>query len=224
MSLARQHYLRKTAAVGVPTAAASPIHANAYELQLIALADAKRALKQVQSVERKAEVKRRVLPQFQAWIDGILAAGKPGQDDVLMTCMVWQIDVGDYDTALKSAAHALAHGLTLPDQYKRDVPTLVAEEIAEQSLAALASSRQASLPSLAEAARLTAGRDMPDEVRAKLHKALGLGHLAMADLDSAAPSRLDMEQAAHHLQRAMQLHPRIGVKKELERLQRALKA
>ncbi|WP_374248083.1 phage terminase small subunit [Thermomonas sp.] len=122
------------------------IHANAYELQLIALADAKRALKQVQSVERKADVKRRVLPQFQDWIAGVLEAGKPGQDDVLMTCMVWQIDVGDFDAALKSAAHALAHGLTLPDQYKRDVATLVAEEIAEQSLTALVSGRQVGQP------------------------------------------------------------------------------
>lgn len=223
MSLARQHYLRKTAAVANPTAAASPIYANAYELQLIALADAKRALKQVQSVERKAEVKRRVLPQFQDWIAGVLEAGKPGQDDVLMTCMVWQIDVGDFDAALKSAAHALAHGLTLPDRYKRDVSTLVAEEIAEQSLTALVSGRQVDLQSLAEADRLTASRDMPDEVRAKLHKALGLGYLAAAALDSAVPSRLDMERAEHHLQRAIRLEPRIGVKKELERLRRALK-
>ena len=65
MSLARQHFQRKSAAaVAAATDPGQPINANAYELQLIGLANAKRALKQVQSVERKAEVKRRVLPEF----------------------------------------------------------------------------------------------------------------------------------------------------------------
>ena len=77
MSLARQHFQRMTAAsAAAATAPGAPVRANAYELQLIALADAKRALKQVQSVERKVEVKRRVLPQFGPWVNGVLDAGR----------------------------------------------------------------------------------------------------------------------------------------------------
>ena len=96
MSLARQHFQRVTAAqVAASASPGEPIKANAYELQLIRLADAKRALKQVQSIERKAEVKRRVLPEFGPWIQGVLEAGRGGQVDVLMTAMVWLIDVGD---------------------------------------------------------------------------------------------------------------------------------
>lgn len=222
MSLARKHYLRKTAAVATAMAADAPVHANAYELQLIQLADAKRALKQVQSFERKAEVKRRVLPQFADWIRGVLAGGQGGQDDVLMTCMVWLIDVGNTTAALDIAAYALEHGLTLPDDYQRDVATLIAEEIAEQAQAAMTTSRTVDMPSLQRAAALTEHRDMPDEVRAKLHKALGQAHLAAADMDGDAPNRLDAEQALHHLRRALDLHPRVGVKKTIERLQRAL--
>ena len=59
MSLARKHFQRVMAAKAAAAAdPGEPIKANAYELELIRLADAKRALKQVQSIERKAEVKR----------------------------------------------------------------------------------------------------------------------------------------------------------------------
>ena len=224
MTLARQSFLRKTAAVSAAaTAPGEPTRANAYELQLIALADAKRALKQVQSVERKAEVKRRVLPQFGPWVAGVLEAGRGGQDDVVMTAMVWLIDVGDFPAALEIAAYALPHKLTLPDQYKRDVATLVAEEIAEQSLAALTAGKPVDLSSLQRAGELLAEHDMPGEVRAKLHKATGMALLGSCGLGSDAFDPAAGREALQHLKRALALHDRSGVKKEIERLERALK-
>ena len=224
MSLARKHFQRVTAAKAAAAAEpGQPVKANAYELQLIALADAKRALKQVQSVERKAEVKVRVLPQFLPWIRGVLEAGRGGQDEVLMTVMVWAIDVGNFELALEIAAYALRHNLTLPDQYKRDVATLVAEEIAEQSIAALAAGKQVNVDYLATAESLTAPRDMPDEVRAKLHKAIGLAHATQAKLDSAEPDKGEAQNALAHFKRAVELHDRVGVKKDIERLERVLK-
>ncbi|WP_269059049.1 phage terminase small subunit, partial [Ralstonia solanacearum] len=46
-------------------------------------------LKQVQSVERKAELKRKLLPEYAAWIRGVLDADTGAQDEVFMTVMVW---------------------------------------------------------------------------------------------------------------------------------------
>ena len=225
MSIARQHFQRMTAAkAAADTAPGEPVKANAYELQLIALADAKRALKQVQSVERKVEVKRRVLPQFGPWVNGVLDAGRGGQDDVVMTAMVWLIDVGDFTAALDIAEYALQHKLTLPDPYRRDVATLVAEEIAEQSSTAIAAGKPVDLANLDRASLLTAEHDMPDEVRAKLHKALGLGHQAQVDLDGKEPDKDAARNALAHFKRALELHDRVGVKKEIERLERLLKA
>ncbi|MBJ9626084.1 terminase, partial [Burkholderia multivorans] len=60
--------------------------------------------------------------------------------------------------------------------------------------------------------QLTALADMPDEVRAKLHKAIGYGLAA-----SHPASALD------HLRRALQLFANVGVKKDIERLERELK-
>lgn len=224
MSLARKHFQRVTAAKAAAAAEpGQPVKANAYELQLIALADAKRALKQVQSVERKAEVKRRVLPQFMPWVQGVLEGGRGGQDDVLMTVLVWAIDVGVYNVALDIAAYALKHKLTMPDQYKRDVATLVAEEIAERATTPHALDTGPDLASLDRALLLTADHDMPDEVRAKLHKAIGLAHAAQAKLDSAEPDKGEAQNALTHFKRAVELHDRVGVKKDIERLERVLK-
>ncbi|HGD9198433.1 TPA: terminase, partial [Escherichia coli] len=66
---------------------------------------------------------------------------------------------------------------------------------------------------LTETLELTATADMPDEVRAKLHKITGL---FLRDGGDAAG-------ALAHLQRATQLDCQAGVKKEIERLERELK-
>ncbi len=60
---------------------------------------------------------------------------------------------------------------------------------------------------------LTAAADMPDEVRAKLHKITGL-----VLRDNKQPA-----DALAHLKRAMQLDCQAGVKKDIERLERELK-
>lgn len=224
-TLARRHFQRVTAAQASASAAdGEPIDASAYELMLAKLAEDKRRLKEIQSVERKIEVKRKLLPDYEPWVEGVLEAGRGGQDAVLMTVMVWKIDTGDFAGALHIAAYALRYGLVLPDQYKRDVPTLVAEEIAEQALAAHSAGGDFDLGVLADAQHQTEAHDMPDEVRAKLAKAMGL-FLARA---AGEPPHTGgaygyLEGALEHLRRAVQLHDRVGVKKDIERLERAMK-
>lgn len=225
MTLARRHFQRVTAAKASASAAeGQPIDANAYELMLAKLAEDRRRLKEVQSIERKIEIKRQILPDYAPWVQGALEAGRGGQDAVLMTVMVWRIDVGDFAGALDIAAYALRHGLVLPDQYQRDAATLIAEEIADQALASFAAGSGFAIDVLDRAEALTREHDMPDEVRAKLHKALGLAFMAAAGeppYHGAAFARA--EAARSHLRRALQLHERVGVKKELERLERAIK-
>lgn len=214
MSLARRHYERTVAARAADPAATGQlrVHANSYELMLAQLAEDRRRLKAIQSVERKIDLKRQLLPRYEPWVTGTLEGGKGAQDDVLVTAMVWHIDVGEFPRALEIAAYVLAHGLTLPDQYKRDAGTLIAEEIAERALAAIAAGEAFDIHVLEATVELTADRDMPDEARAKLHKALGLR------LAAERPS-----EALDHLRRALSLHERVGVKKDIERLERELK-
>lgn len=213
MSIARRHYQRTTAAAAGaedPSASVPPEYANQYELMLAQLAEHRRVLHGIQSIERKAEAKRKMLPEYTAWVAGALESASGRQDDVLMTVMVWAIDVGDYAAALEIADYAIEHGLTLPDQYKRDVATLVAEEIADK---ALSPGGNVGIDVLAHVEASTATRDMPDEVRAKVHKALGL----------ALEATDDQAEALAHLNRALALNERVGAKKDIERIERTIK-
>lgn len=210
--LHRERHLAQAAHSAVAATAAAPrANATGYELMLAKLAEDKRVLKGIQSIEQKIEVKRQRLPEYGAWVTGVLQSTAPVQDDVFATCMVWSIDVGAIDAALVMAAFMLRHDLKLPEHYQRDVATTVVEEIADR--AGLPDGGNVTAANLLAAGQLTEGRDMPDEVRAKLHKATGLA------LREEAPA-----QALEHLQRALQLNARIGVKKEIEKLQKQLRS
>lgn len=183
---------------------------SAYDLMRAKLAEDKRSLKALQSIEAKIALKRKLLPDYTAWVDGVVAADQPVQDDVVATVMVWAIDAGYIDPALDVADYMLRHGLKLPEHYQRDLPTLLAEEVADQAgrVDSTVTAEQ-----LLRVGALTADHDMPDEVRSKLHKATGLA------LRDTAPA-----QALEHLQRALQLNARAGVKADIGKLEKQLAA
>lgn len=192
-------------------ASGSPVaRGSAYDLMRAKLAEDQRKLKSIQSLEQKIALKARLLPEYAPWIEGVLAADKPTQDDVFGTTMVWHIDTGDIEGALIMAAHMLKHSLKLPEQYQRDLATLVVEEIADRAQHA---PDTVTAEQLLQTGALTDALDMPDEVRAKLHKATGLA------LRECAPA-----QALEHMQRALQLNPRIGLKAEIGKLEKQLAA
>jgi len=225
-SPARRHFLRVTAAsVAAASAAADPMrHATGHELMLAQLAEHKRALKQIQSIERKAEAKHKMLPEYSDWVQGTLDGDKGVQDEVFMTIMVWHIDVGDFAGALPLARYAIRHGLVMPDQYQRTTACLIAEEYAAMAIKAAEAGQPVDAEALAEVMQLVEGQDMPDEVRAKLHKALGYVARGQVDgLQSAVQQQACRRFALDHLQRALQLHDKVGVKKDIERLERDIK-
>lgn len=189
-----------------------PALANGYELMLAQLAEHRRQLKQIQSVERKIEHKRKLLPEYTPYIAGALEADRGGQDDVLVTLLVWHIDCGQLAAAVPLAAYCLEHGLVMPDHYERSLACIVAEEAAELALRQLAAGEDAEVLALLAIKDMTAERDMPDEVRAKLNKALGYA------VREGRPA-----DALIYLQRALQLNPKVGVKKDIERLEREIK-
>jgi hypothetical protein len=211
---AQRHFERISASLAAANSGPgeSLAGASVYELMLAKLATDRRRLKLLQSVERKKAVKAEVLPEYTDYVDGALAGGRGAQDDVLTTIMVWRIDVGDYAGALTIAVYALHHRLTLPDQYERSLGTVIAEEFAEMALITLKAGNQFDVEQLHQVAALTDAADMPDQVRAKLYKAIG--YALQADPAAALP----------HLQRALSLDDRVGVKKDIERLEKALKA
>ncbi|EWH00536.1 phage terminase small subunit [Halomonas sp. BC04] len=224
LSPARKHYQRVTTALAAGDALAGrPQTGEQYEIFAAALWEARRTLKGIKSIEAKIEKKRELLPEFDAYIAGVLDGGKGAQDDVLMTVMLWRFDIGDLAGGLAIARYAMQHKLDTPDRFERDTASIVAEQVADEALKQLeATDDDAADQDLAarlvmhlvEAEALVHEADMHDQIRAKLHKALGHAYRAKGEQHA---------EALTHLQRALQLNDRVGVKKDIEKLERELK-
>ncbi|EKN3444738.1 terminase endonuclease subunit [Yersinia enterocolitica] len=213
LSPARRHMMRVLAAEAAQQIDEPLRHANGYELMLLKLAEDIRALKNVHSMERKAERKREMLPYYAPWVSGVLSEGRGAQDAVLMTVMVWKLDIGDIAGALEIARYALHHRLVMPDRYKRSTPYLLAEDVADAATRAHSAGQPVNIDHLLATMELTDAEDMPDQVRAKLHKIAGI---VLRDSGKT-------ESALVHLRRALQLNNHCGVKKDIERLESQLR-
>ena len=215
-SPAMEHLMRVQAAQATanaaPGAAVDSSTSHAHALIRAKLDTDRRRLKLLQSVERKIEVKRELLPDYEAYVDGVLAGGQGVQDDVLGYVLCWRIDVGDFAGALPIARYVLTHNLSMPDRFQRTTATLVAEEPAEQALKAYTAGKPFDVAVLREVMNVTLPYDMPDQVRAKLHFALGR---LLAETEPG--------EALVYLRRAVELYDKVGAKKDIEQLERRLR-
>lgn len=196
-----------------------PKDATIYERYLAKLQHDHLRLKSIQSELGKAELKKLLIPEYLAYIEGVLQAGASGQDDVFTTLMIWTFDAGDYDLGLKIAAVVLSSDMKLPDRFSRTPATMVAEEVANAALSALKADEQFDVDILLRTLTLTAEHDMPDQVRAKLHLAIGRAVRASNDDTNTAA----LELAKDHLASAIKLHDGCGGKKDLEKTESLLK-
>ncbi|AXG42664.1 terminase [Photorhabdus laumondii subsp. laumondii] len=190
---------------------------TAYEQMLYRLRLDKVKLENIQSKAAKAAVKQSLITSYQGWIDGVLSADTGLADDVITTLMIWNVDAGNIDEALRIAEYALRHKLSMPDEYKRTTATALVDEICDPVLVAFNRDPRVTPIDVSLLLRLdamTTEEDMPDLVRAKLFKAIGYS------------LRLDertLESALAYLQQAITLFGNIGVKRDIELLQRTIK-
>ncbi|MGM3174760.1 phage terminase small subunit [Dickeya lacustris] len=203
------------------TDAETEVSRTAHEQILHRLRLHQAALKQVQSAATKAEMKKAMLPEYDGWIDGTLASDSGRQDEVVVTLMVWAIDCQDSALALKLGRYVVKHGLSLPgDKFRRDAVTVLAEEVSNPVLTLATTDADADLSGytavLDDVAAIVDGKDMPDEVRAKLCKARAFSRRAAVDAQTKA-------EALTLFREAMARNPNAGVKREIATLTRELK-
>ncbi|NDJ58069.1 terminase endonuclease subunit [Enterobacteriaceae bacterium 4M9] len=210
-SPAQRHMMRVSASEAAQRASVPLRHATPYEQMLVKLAEDRRTLKNIRSNELKAAKKRELLPFYAPWVAGVLADGRGAQDDILMTVMLWRLDAGDMPGALEIAPYALKYGLT--SDHRRTTPYMLVEEVALSALRLRAVGQPVDLSLLLTTQRLTDAADVPDMVRARLHKVTGL---TLRDAGQNA-------EALAQFRRALQLDHNAGVKKDIEQLERALK-
>lgn len=225
-SPARLHLEAKLAAqANISASAEGTPQGSAYELMLAQLAAHRRTLKDIQSVERKIEAKKGFLPDYDNWVDAVLATDSGAQDMVLTTVLIWSIDTGAYERAIELATYAVRHNLDLPDQYERSLGTALIDEFAQAALSNKLTG-EAALQILSAVRDLTDPLDAPDQARAKLYKALGyalIGKVNSNDVDLDKVELPRLQQAQPILERALSLFDGVGVKKDIERIDRQLK-
>lgn len=226
LSPVQRAQMRKRAAIEAAATAPeqSMAGATSYELQLAQLAQHRARLKQIQSTQGKAELKRKLLPEYVPYVDGVLSAGRGAHDEILTTIMLWRVDVGDYNGALDIASYVLEHKLKMPDRFERTTGCLIAEEVAEAGLNAQKTGNDFDLDVLIRAGMLTTEQDMPDQVKAKLLLATGRGYAAQIKDDLPQPDdQVNLATSRRCLAMAIELHSSCGGKKDLERVDRLIK-
>ena len=184
---------------------------NAYEMMLAKLNNDRIRLKKFESTEAKIELKKQLIPEYMDWINGVLESGNAQQDDVFMWILVWMIDTKQFEKAFPLAEHAIKHNWVTPDEYKRKTATLITEELANTVLTAIYNKKPVDTSILFKFADLVADKDIFDEVRAKLNKAIGY-----------ALKETDPEKALSYLTRALELDENSGVKTAIKELEKVL--
>lgn len=221
MSLAREHFQRTIAARNAKAAANRDDDTmedlTAYEQQLGLLQQRASQLKNIQGTERKVALKVDFIGEFDPYVDGVLAEAPGVQDEVLVTQMIWRLDAGRFDGAYEIACYALEHGLNMPERFNRTLPTYVAEDFSEASIEAdgVDGKDGPSLGILLALVEDLKDADMPDPVRAKLHKAIAFGLEATGDQEKQL-------KAVEHYDRALELFSKVGVKGRRSKLVKAL--
>lgn len=193
---------------------------TAYEQILHRLRHDQTRLSHIQGTEFKVEYKKTILEQYEPWIDGVLSANTGQSDEVFTTLLVWQIDCENYDRALDMADYVLAYNLPLPERYNRTPATMVIDEICDRALtlfaAGVSKEKLISINVLQRLCDLTKSYDVPNEVRAKLYKSLAYTLRLNDDIN-------DKSRAVELMQSALLLHEKVGVKRDIELLQREIK-
>ncbi len=168
-------------------------------------------LSNIRAVDKKVELKKQWLPEFQGYIDASLAQSPAEQNTALMYLMAWAIDTHNFKLALQIGQYGILNGMVMPEKFKRTVAEVLAENVAEACIKdeELAIENASVLESITELVR---GEDLVNEAHAKIYKALGLA------ISESRPA-----EALEAFKNALRLHDKSGVKKNIEQLERLLK-
>lgn len=224
MSLALAHKQRVLeqgpAASGVQayspaTALAGPANAQKHlALMTTALTDDLGRLSDLNALADRQRLKRdELLPKYLDYVQRYRESGLNHPNPVLMQVLVWLFDTEQFEDALELADFAMQQGQAMPERFKRDIPTFIADTLIDWAEAEHKAGRSPE-PYLTQLLPRVDGEwALFERIPARYHKLLGI--LAMADSD--------WDKACAHFFRAEALFPAIGVKTRLEEASKALR-
>ena len=229
MSLALAHK-RSTLALGraaVAAAAGAPVAyspadalsspANARKHLMLQEAALDQDLERVSAINgmamRQALKRDELLPKYQDYVQRYCESGLNFPNRVLVQVMIWLFDTEEFEDGMELAHFAIGQGQQMPERFKRDIQTFVADAVCDWAYAEYKAKRSPE-PYLSDLLSLVDGEwELTEQIPAKYHKLVGL----------RAMEAKDWGLALLHFNRATELHPSIGVGVRVENCLRALK-
>lgn len=228
MSLALAHKRRLLAAgaATVVAAASAPVAyspetalsspANARKnlmLQEAALGQDLERLSAINGMAGRQALKRdELLPKYQDYVQRYCESGLNFPNRVLVQVMIWLFDTEEFDDGMELALFAIEQGQQMPELFKRDIQTFVADAVCDWAYAEYKANRSPE-PYLSDLLPLVDGEwQLTEQIPAKFHKLVGI----------RAMEAKEWATALLHFNRATELYSSIGVGVRVENCLRAL--
>ncbi|MGE1174781.1 phage terminase small subunit [Pseudomonas sp. BW7P1] len=228
MSLALAHKRRILAqgTAAVIAAAAAPLAyspaealsspANAKKHLLLMEASLNEDLKRLSDLKNlasKQTLKRtELLPKYQDFIQRYMDSGLVMQNPVLVQVMVWLFDTEQFEDGLELADFAIEQGQEMPERFKRNVQTFVADAVIEWAFREYNAQRSPE-PYLSDLLPRVDGEwDLPEQIPSKYHKLIGM----------RAMEAEQWETALKHLERSTELHAKAGNETRIAKCRKAI--
>lgn len=171
-------------------------------------------LSAIKGLATRQDLKRNeLLPKYQDYVQRYLASGLVYQNRVLVQVMVWLFDTAQFDDALELADIAIEQAQQMPERFKRDIPTFVADAVCEWAYDEYKAKRSPE-PYLSDLLPRVDGEwNLPEQIPAKYHKLIGIRALEAKE----------WAKAIEHLERATALYPKVGVDTRIDNARKALR-
>lgn len=205
-----------TAEVYTPgTALAGPANAQKHlALMTLALAEDCARLSDLNSLAERQRLKREdLLPKYLDYVQRYRDSGLNHPNPVLMQVLIWLFDTEQFEQALDLAEFAMQQGQAMPERFKRDIPTFIADTLIEWAEAEHEAKRSPE-PYLTQLLPRVDGEwQLYERIPARFHKLLGI----------IAMEQEQWSDAIARFERAAELYPAIGVKTRIEDATKALR-
>lgn len=228
MSLALAHK-RRTLALGTAAtvaAAGAPVaysHADALSspanarkhlmLQEAALDQDLQRLSDLKNLASKQALKRdELLPKYQDYVQRYCESGLNFHNRVLVQVMVWLFDTEQFEDGLELADFAIEQGQVMPERFKRDIQTFVADAMIDWAFAEYNAERSPE-PYLSNMLPLIDGKwELTEQIPSKYHKLIGMRAMEAGEWNTALT----------HLERSTELYPKAGNETRISKCRKAL--
>lgn len=196
------------------TALSSPANAKKHlKLMEDALGQDLDRLSAIDSLGLRQQLKRdELLPKYLDYVQRYRDSGLSFPNPVVMQVLVWLFDTEQFEAGLDLANFAMEQGQPMPERFKRNVQTFVADAVIEWAEAEQKAGRSPE-PYVSDLLPHVDGDwHLTEQIPAKYHKLLGIRALAAKE----------WAKAITHFERATELHAGVGVGTRLDGARKAL--